>query len=234
MPTHLSVIREMWESCGSNMKIDNIKLNIHEAYLISRLLDSNPVFSLKPPSNVLLLHESAIASLIDKDILSDRDTFTDDGAMLAKRIIDYKSCQKYLKLNDMSFGLVDETQSILLKRIYDNNIELYSFYRTETRPVVSRILSEWNVLQCSLSDQELVASSTVEEKTLFKKCALKRSNCLFVSTICFVDKPKCTDELLFRYNNKIYLYNRISNKLSLCNTNRINSLLMERMATAAR
>jgi hypothetical protein len=203
-------------------------MNINEVYLISNLLDENPVFSLAPPPRAKILYDTAIESLIQKKLLKTAEEFSEDGLTTAKRIEDYKSAKKYVKLGDLTFGLLDDNQCVLLLR--DRVVEDYSFIRIDISGVSNQLLDAYDFLKTATDSIDNDDVIQIGEDEVKKKFELGFSNCVYLSTLSAAEPAAVTNELIFPSEGKLYLYDR--NKKQLCRKNltQITEIFKERLA----
>lgn len=97
------------------MKMKYIDLN--ELYILNLVLDKGEIFAVPELSLKRLpavLAEKAYKSLIDKQILIDSNTFTEEGINLVKCISDYKKASKYVKIESLVVGIYKESYGIAL------------------------------------------------------------------------------------------------------------------------
>lgn len=71
-------------------------------------------------------------------LLKDAESFTEKGVIVAKRLADYKTAQKYVKFGYQTFGLLDASQCVLLSR--SCIVEDYDFKRVDICVDATKIL----------------------------------------------------------------------------------------------
>lgn len=83
-------------------------------------------------------------NLIQKGILENYDTFTIKGALIFSRFIDYKMAKKYICIQGMWIGLVDEKKSVIIQK---NDIDSYYFEAIATDSIVNYLVEKYPFLQ---------------------------------------------------------------------------------------
>lgn len=201
-------------------------MNINEVYLISNLLDEKPIFSLQPPPKSKLLYNSAISSMIKKGLLENAESFTDKGVAIAKRIAEFKTAQKYIKIGLITIGLIDEKQAIFLIR--DPFVCDYKFSRIDMSHGIDQMINGYDFLKNANESQSSEEKIDICEKEVFEKYQLGYGNCIYLSTLTL--ETNVTNELIFTLDGQVYLYDRDAHCLSKKNLMQIEELFRERLA----
>lgn len=203
-------------------------MNIHEVYLINWLIDKNPVFSLIPPPRAALLHQAAIKSLLAKRLLLDPEHFSDEGAMIAKRLADYKSASKYVKLGDVTMGLLDNSQCVVLRR--SRVVEDYTFERVDISESADQLLESYAFIKSAMESVSSADETLIDENSVKENFKLGYTNCVYLSTITITNPAVIINELIFASDGQLYLYDRDRKSLSKKDQSQIREIFKERMA----
>ncbi|MBR5950214.1 MAG: DUF5081 family protein, partial [Actinomycetaceae bacterium] len=123
-------------------------MNISEIYVVNRALDGEDIFSLPPLSELGIsdfLVDAIKDGLVQKGILKDYETFTDEGVVLTRRLKLFKEAPKQVKLNNVtSLGVVNENESVLI--MYNPWLDDYKIQMVDTTDAVSQLVESYDFL----------------------------------------------------------------------------------------
>lgn len=204
-------------------------MNLKEIYFLNLALDSKQIFALPEFINIgmtNLITHAVIEKLVAQEILIDKDNFSKKGIKIVKRIYDFKKSKKYIKVGNLVFGLREDNSAVLLK--HNLIVNDYSFERIDMKNCIPQFIDEYPFLNSSTL---IIAKEKTEHITYEKvknKYKLDIDNCLYISSY-IVDGTIITDEMVFYYDERLYLYNRRKEILEEKDGMQIRKLIVERM-----
>ncbi|RDU24240.1 DUF5081 family protein [Anaerosacchariphilus polymeriproducens] len=124
-------------------------MTLNEIMVLNRGIDNSEImgipegvpFDIKKDKELILEGKS---NLIQKGILANHDTFTIKGALIFSRLIEYKKAKKYLCIQGMWIGLVDEKKSVIIQK---KDIDSYYFESIATDSIVNYLIEKYPFLQ---------------------------------------------------------------------------------------
>jgi hypothetical protein len=203
-----------------------VKLN--EIYVINRALDGTEIYALPkldaPLSDLLI--GSVKDGLIKKRILRTHKSFTDEGIRLAQRINLYKTAVKYISVNHLTIGLLDENKGVSL--YHNPYFDSYAFEMIAAYDITYSIVGAYAFLQ-----EESEAVDEVDEQvesmkadTLKKRYHIDQKNSLILKTKS-IDTQ--THEELFFTNSQFHIYNHMKETLMRMTRENLLKIIMERV-----
>ena len=207
-----------------------ILMNIKEIYVLNRALDGKDIYplpSFKDLNMSEILVTSVKDSLIEQGLLENHESFTMEGVRITKRISDYKKAKKYVRINDMVIGILDDDLGVLLQKSYLD--ESYIFELISISDSVGQLLKSHPFLQQSVKEQTN-QEREMEFDELSKAFVLRPSNMFNVATQDNENKKNVTDELYFSSNDQLYIYDCEKKILYSKSQLEIQEALKERMA----
>lgn len=209
-------------------------INIKELYILNSVLDKRNFFSMPSLESIKLpplLAESVYASLIEKGILLDAESFTEEGVRLVKRMADYKDAKKYVKIGSLVMGLYKDEEGIAL--IQNPLHGVYDFKRVSTKLNMEEMAKRYPFL---LMEREKTdrQPQRITYNELREKYSFKLDNTIFLSTFDMVKarvdrKAATTNEVLFFNEDAHYRYDRDQQILYVSSAAEAQEILEERM-----
>jgi len=207
-------------------------MKLIEIFILNRALDGEDIFSLPSFSTIYIsdmLISDAKDELVEKGILSDHDSFTDEGARLAKRMSDFKLAKKYVQFEGATFGIIENNIGVLLS---GSGLGDYDFMAIDISNSVSQMFELFPFLKQDYESGE-VEEMEMEFEDLAIKYDIAEGNSLRIKT---ADNSQgyITDEVFFESGAKLYLYDSNAKMLKTIDSTGIRLLLEERMAADGR
>ncbi|MCL2136146.1 MAG: DUF5081 family protein [Coriobacteriia bacterium] len=92
-------------------------MNISELYFLNSIIDDEDIpFISRPSANEvsMLVNDAIKEGLINKRVLANEDQFTEDGARLTRRLMQYKEATKHVLIDNLAMGIIDDTQAVVI------------------------------------------------------------------------------------------------------------------------
>ena len=205
-------------------------MTLKEIFVLNRALDGKDVYSLPPFKELHMsevLSDAVKDSLIEHGLLESYDEFTMDGIRITKRILDFKNAPKYVHIDDMVIGLLDDNLGIMLQKDYFD--ETYNFTLIDVSDSTSQILKSYDFLREKYPEQPL-EEVQFDYDSLAENFEIEDTNSMRIVTLNSANKREKTDEIIFSSDNQLYLYDYAKKMLYSKNPNEITEVLRERMA----
>jgi hypothetical protein len=206
-------------------------MNINQIKVLNRALDGEDIYGLpslkeKPISSVQI--ELIKSDLLAMGILNSHDTLTNEGAMLTRKIKQYKESNKYIHLNHMIIAPIDEGKAIVMK----GSIEDIIFVTVDTTKIVDQLSGIYKFLSIDSKVKEIGIGSEISRtslKEIFIKYKIKTDNSFILKTHNQT-KALTTNEVYFAFDENLYVFRSDDNELSTISSKNINNLLKERLS----
>lgn len=203
-------------------------MKLNEIYVLNRALDGAEIYALPkldtPLSNFLI--GSVKDGLIRKRILKTYKSFTDEGIRLTQKINLYKAAVKYISINHLTIGLLDENKGVSL--YYNSYFDSYIFEMISSEDITSSLVGAYAFLQKEVETVDGVdeQEEIINPDVLKERYHIERENCLILKT---KSKDSQTHEKLFFTNNQFHLYNYMNETLIRKTKESLLKIIMERV-----
>lgn len=200
-------------------------MNIKEIYILNRALDGQDIPFL-PAYKSLDISELTIDSIkegmVRKGLLASHSEFSNFGILIASRLLKYKKAKKHIKLNNLYIGMLNDTESILIQ--WNPPLQEYSIDLIINISAVNQIAERYEFLTENLDepDEQPKELSFDELNTRYNLS----SHSFRLSTLSGRDR---TDEIYFKSDNKLYIYDFMTHVLQPINRQNIIIMLSERI-----
>lgn len=200
-----------------------ILMTLQELFILNDILDSQNICYL--PSFLSLkmteeIYSAAKDSLIEKGLLKNYDRLTEQGALITKRLKEYKEAKKYVQVMSLSYGIVDDDKAILISQLKEGD---YDIKLTDISNAANQFLDAFTFLKNAPNSKADTIISIDEEK-LKKEYRFNQHFRLKTK----VENNK-TDELYFISNSQLYIYDHYKQTLSAMSCGDIVNLFKERL-----
>lgn len=178
-------------------------MTFQELYVLNRALDGQNIYGIADFSEVNIpdiLIDIYKENMIKRGILKDKTNFTVQGAHILSYIKYYKSCDKYIMLNNLIIG--KRTNGSMITLIYNPLIKDYKFLPTSSNVNVENIVESYKFLNGITANEEFFVEK-IESKELTTKYDYKKNNSLYIKIL---DNVKENSYIIFLYSNIIYIY----------------------------
>lgn len=211
-----------------------IHITLDELLILNMALDRRDFWgvpSLRSRTMPSLFSEKVYKSLIEKGLLSDKDTLTKEGAMCVKRMEDYKNSLKYIKIGALTIGLYQKDFGIALM---ENPVDkTYSFARMNMK-FENLALNKMYAFLDKENEKEPVLNGSMQFDTLQEKVDFKLDNAIFLATLDMKKaasdiKSAIINEVLFYYEGHHYRYDRNKELIYPCSKEDVWTHLREGM-----
>jgi len=201
-------------------------MNIRELYVLNRALDGEDIAYI-PSFKKLGISEFMVSAIkdgmIERGLLKSYGEFTDDGVRITDRIRRYKEAKKHIRIDNLMIGVVDSNESILI--LWNPLLNEYSVRVIDTSMGTAQIIESYEFL----ADNTNEAGDDKEELSydeLQKRFDLNSDNSFRISSLTNGEK---SDEIYFRSESGLYVFNCLTNVLYAKNKKDILDNLDKRM-----
>ena len=200
-------------------------MTLNEIHVLNRSLDGAEIYAFPERSSPLsdFLISSVKDRLVEKRILNTHKNFTDEGIRLTQRIYLYKTAVKYISINCITIGLLDENNGVAL--IHNPCFNSYAFERIFSEDFFSSLTEVYAFLRedgkAVVEQEESIAFNLLKERH-----HIDRKNSLNLKTKL---KDIETHEELYVANNQFYLYDHIKQILVQRSKEKLIDIIRERM-----
>lgn len=181
-------------------------MNINELYVLNRAIDGRDIFSLPALSELKIsdfLVESIKDGLIKKGILESYETFTKEGATITNRLRLFKEAKKYVIINDVSLGIINEDESVVF--LYNSLVDDYKIMMIDTSEATMQIVESCGFFSNMDRTNKINGDKKIVllRKDFSKKYHLKSDNSL---RLIVKSQGTAVDEVYFCADGKLYVY----------------------------
>jgi hypothetical protein len=179
-------------------------MTIHEIFVFNKMLGGHSsLYSLPQLADMKMTataFETVLTIMVNRGLLKNFREFTDEGILIAKRIKDYKEAIKYIRIRDLSLGVIDQTKAVMIKPCsdFDYVIELLAI-----DDIVDHVLRTFSFID------RATTAKTLDEVALpaaqFKRAFTLPPNCLQLRTKA---GDVITNEQYFMSDQQLYTYDR--------------------------
>ena len=102
-------------------------MTLQEIFVLNNILDGQDVYSLPFLSKLNMtqpIYDTAKDMLIDRGLLINYDEFADEGILIAKRLMSFKNAKKYIEILNLSIGVIDNKQAVMIRWNDDNDYNI--------------------------------------------------------------------------------------------------------------
>lgn len=208
-------------------------MTLDELYVINLAIDERPIISvpeLTGKNMSLLVIDSIKESMIEKGFLEDTNALTPYGTKIAKRVLDYKNAEKYIKVGIVSIGILDSNTGISLIRYPGGDVE---FFRTDVSVFVDSLIEAYPFISEKPGISEKGSISCTYNEIL-GKYNINAKNSVFISSLKASQneqKVYLTDDVFFYDTGQHFYYNRNCRELYRVIPDNIVELLSERLCS---
>ena len=204
-------------------------MNIKEIYVLNRALDGKDILYM-PSFRNLGISEIMISAIKDgmikRGLLKNYTEFTDEGIRIADRIRRYKSAKKHMRIDNLLIGVINEKESILI--LWNPLLAEYSIRLIDSSMGTDQICEGYGFLS-EESNETDCAEVKLSYNELLAKFIIDSNNSFRLSTNV---NGKKSDEIYFKADSRLYVYDYLKNNLYLKNKSDILGNLSERMSIA--
>ncbi|MBQ6464600.1 MAG: DUF5081 family protein [Pseudobutyrivibrio sp.] len=187
-------------------------MNKHDIFILNRALDGKQIYGLP---NFDKMHISQILidiykeGMIRRGLLEDKNHLSTEGAIMVSRMKDYKECETFVSLNNLTIGIKDTGRNISL--MYNPYNDEYYFSPVELPKDYAEILNSYPFFRNVIGSENSFVGKFSKKDFEAKYGPIKRD----VLHLVTHSKNEELSYTVFVKDEKAYLYDNQNGSLSI-------------------
>jgi len=176
-------------------------MTIQEIFVFNQILDGQEICFLPELSEVKItepLDHAIKDSLIRKGFLENRDRLTEQGFLITRMLMDYKTASKHIKIMSLSIGISNSEEAVMINKLSEKE---YDIAVIDIKDITTQLLETFDFLN-NASDSKTLEEIKIRADKL-EKIYNYESNYFKLQTKF---NQTSTDEAYFLADNQLYMY----------------------------